>query len=346
MPPPPPRGRASGSTTTSRLRWRCGDVACCPTEFADLEPFAETWCLADRAGAPGASVARARCPRCSAFYDAITPRAEDAIDAPRAVPARRAARGRTTNLLHLVYSMIQVSFPVECWRQPTWSRHRLGHLRLRRRTRAVSAPPPQAVVLRAARWLDVVAGEVRAPASIVVDGNRIVGGRSRRRRRAAPGDRPRRRHAPARPHGHGAQPPHRRTRDADRAAAADARGAGRPRVPDAARDRERREDAARRVHDRAEPRPHGQDRRLPARRRARARSTRAGTRAAHHPGRPRRHAVRRTPRPDGVPADGARDHAAERRGGHRQRRRPGPRVRAVPDSATAPRSSRCRPRAA
>jgi adenine deaminase len=30
------------------------------------------------------------------------------------------------------------------------------------------------IVLRAARWVDVVAGEVRSPATIVVEGNRIV----------------------------------------------------------------------------------------------------------------------------------------------------------------------------
>ncbi len=34
--------------------------------------------------------------------------------------------------------------------------------------------PDEMIVLRAARWLDVVAGEVRSPAAIVVDGNRIV----------------------------------------------------------------------------------------------------------------------------------------------------------------------------
>ncbi len=51
------------------------------------------------------------------FYDAITPRAEEAIsycdkfsldDMPDDV----------LNLMHLLYSMIMVSFPVECWKQP------------------------------------------------------------------------------------------------------------------------------------------------------------------------------------------------------------------------------------
>jgi hypothetical protein len=52
-----------------------------------------------------------------AFYDAITPRAEEAIsycdkfsldDMPEDV----------LNLMGLLYSMIMVSFPVECWKQP------------------------------------------------------------------------------------------------------------------------------------------------------------------------------------------------------------------------------------
>ena len=41
-------------------------------------------------------------------------------------------------------------------------------------TGAPSEAPPSATVLRAARWVDVVAGEVRSPASVVVEGNRIT----------------------------------------------------------------------------------------------------------------------------------------------------------------------------
>jgi hypothetical protein len=51
------------------------------------------------------------------FYDAIAPRAEEVIAYLDAVPLD-ALSAEQTNLLHLVYSMIQVSFPVECWRQP------------------------------------------------------------------------------------------------------------------------------------------------------------------------------------------------------------------------------------
>ena len=86
-----------------------------PEEFADLEPFNE-WCLgaeADRyAKRLGSTMVDMQ-----AFYDAITPRAEEAIaycdkfsldDMPEDV----------LNLMHLIYSMITVSFPVECWKQP------------------------------------------------------------------------------------------------------------------------------------------------------------------------------------------------------------------------------------
>ena len=86
-----------------------------PPEFADLEQFND-WCLgaeADRyAKRLGSSMVQLQ-----AFYDAITPRAEEAIaycdkfaldDMPEDV----------LNLMHLIYSMITVSFPVECWKQP------------------------------------------------------------------------------------------------------------------------------------------------------------------------------------------------------------------------------------
>ncbi|OLO99473.1 hypothetical protein BVU76_25550 [Mycolicibacterium porcinum] len=86
-----------------------------PAEFADLESFSD-WCLpsepqryAKRLGSTMTEM--------QAFYDAITPRAEEAIsycdkfsldDLPEDV----------LNLMHLLYSMVTVSFPVECWKQP------------------------------------------------------------------------------------------------------------------------------------------------------------------------------------------------------------------------------------
>ena len=86
-----------------------------PTEFADLEEYSD-WCLgteaeryAKRLDTPMQEI--------QAFYDAITARAEEAIafcdkfsldDMPEDV----------LNLMRLLYSMIQASFPVECWKQP------------------------------------------------------------------------------------------------------------------------------------------------------------------------------------------------------------------------------------
>ncbi|WP_445169688.1 hypothetical protein ACTXG7_10440 [Mycolicibacterium sp. Dal123E01] len=86
-----------------------------PEEFADLEEFAD-WCLpseAERYTKRLTSTMTAM----QAFYDAVTPRAEEAIaycdkfsldDLPDDV----------LHLMHLLYSMIIVSFPVECWKQP------------------------------------------------------------------------------------------------------------------------------------------------------------------------------------------------------------------------------------
>jgi hypothetical protein len=87
-----------------------------PTEFADLEPFAADWCLATererfdkRLATPMGEI--------QAFYDAITPRAEAAIAHCDRFPLD-AMPAEVLNLMHLLYSMITVSFPVECWGQP------------------------------------------------------------------------------------------------------------------------------------------------------------------------------------------------------------------------------------
>lgn len=86
-----------------------------PTEFADLEQFSQ-WCLGSEperyAKRLGSDMTQMQ-----AFYDAITARAEEAIsycdkfaldDMPEDV----------LNLMHLLYSMVTVSFSVECWKQP------------------------------------------------------------------------------------------------------------------------------------------------------------------------------------------------------------------------------------
>lgn len=86
-----------------------------PAEFADLEQFSD-WCLSNEPQRYAKRLASTMT-EMQAFYDAITPRAEEAInfcdkfsldDMPEDV----------LNLMHLLYSMITVSFPVECWKQP------------------------------------------------------------------------------------------------------------------------------------------------------------------------------------------------------------------------------------
>jgi hypothetical protein len=90
-------------------------MALLPEEFADLEQYAD-WCLPDEAQRYAKRLTSTMTDM-QAFYDAITPRAEEAIsycdkftldDLPEDV----------LNLMHLLYSMIIVSFPVECWKQP------------------------------------------------------------------------------------------------------------------------------------------------------------------------------------------------------------------------------------
>jgi hypothetical protein len=87
-----------------------------PKEFVDLEPFADDWCLPSEHERLDKRYASSMADM-QAFYDAITPRAEAAMtyldqytldDLPP----------EALNLMHLLYSMIMVSFPVECWHQP------------------------------------------------------------------------------------------------------------------------------------------------------------------------------------------------------------------------------------
>ena len=52
-----------------------------------------------------------------AFYDAITPRADEAMTYCDTFPLDELPAD-ATNLLHMLYSMVAVSFPVECWGQP------------------------------------------------------------------------------------------------------------------------------------------------------------------------------------------------------------------------------------
>jgi hypothetical protein len=87
-----------------------------PAEFADLEAFAPTWSLASESERYAQRLASTM-EEMQAFYDATFPRAQDAMAyldrfGLDALPAD------ATNLLRLLYSLIVVSFAVECWKQP------------------------------------------------------------------------------------------------------------------------------------------------------------------------------------------------------------------------------------
>ncbi|ABW12710.1 conserved hypothetical protein [Parafrankia sp. EAN1pec] len=87
-----------------------------PGEFADLEPYATVWCLATEAERYGRRLAGSMS-EMQEFYDAITPRAEAAIAYCDRFPLDEMPE-TALNLLHLLYSMISVSFAVEAWKQP------------------------------------------------------------------------------------------------------------------------------------------------------------------------------------------------------------------------------------
>jgi hypothetical protein len=87
-----------------------------PTEFSDLEPFAATWCLATEHERFAQRLDRSM-DEMQAFYDAVTPRAEEAIAYCDKFPLDDMPED-AQNLLHLLYSMVMVSFPVERWGQP------------------------------------------------------------------------------------------------------------------------------------------------------------------------------------------------------------------------------------
>ena len=87
-----------------------------PAEFAELEPFAATWCLATEPERYGQRLA-STVDEMQAFYDAIVPRADEIMVHLDQFPLDSLPED-ALNVLYLLYSMIEVSFPVEVWRQP------------------------------------------------------------------------------------------------------------------------------------------------------------------------------------------------------------------------------------
>ena len=79
-----------------------------PEEFADLEPFAEKWCLASEPERYATRLATSM-PELQTFYDAVQARAAAAIDYCDRFPLDEMPE-TAVNLMHLLYSFIVVSF--------------------------------------------------------------------------------------------------------------------------------------------------------------------------------------------------------------------------------------------
>ncbi len=86
-----------------------------PPAFADLEPFAD-WSLATERERYAKRLASTM-DELQAFYDAAFPRLEEMTAHLDAFPLD-ALPEDATRLLWLCYSLVNVSFPVEVWRQP------------------------------------------------------------------------------------------------------------------------------------------------------------------------------------------------------------------------------------
>jgi len=91
-----------------------------PKEFSELEPFAATWCLPTERQRFAQRMASSM-DEIQAFYDAFFPRAEEAIAYCDKFPLDDMPED-VLNLMHLLFSMIMVSFPVECWKNPPKTR--------------------------------------------------------------------------------------------------------------------------------------------------------------------------------------------------------------------------------
>src|SRR3954447_12860038 len=86
-----------------------------PAEFADLQPYAD-WSLATERERYAKRLASTM-DEMQAFYDAVFPRLEDAL-AYLDQFEYPALPDEAKDLLNLMYSLVNASFPVEVWRQP------------------------------------------------------------------------------------------------------------------------------------------------------------------------------------------------------------------------------------
>jgi hypothetical protein len=87
-----------------------------PSEFDDLEPFVDRWCLATERERYARRLASS-IEEMKAFYDAMFPRVHTALEHCERFPLDDMPED-ATRLLRLVHSFVMVSFPVEVWGQP------------------------------------------------------------------------------------------------------------------------------------------------------------------------------------------------------------------------------------
>src|SRR3990172_9069876 len=87
-----------------------------PPQFVDLESYAATWCLATEAER-WAQRLRSPMDELQTFYDAVFPRAEEAIAYCDKFPLDEIPED-AERLLQLVHSLLIVSFAMGGWRQP------------------------------------------------------------------------------------------------------------------------------------------------------------------------------------------------------------------------------------
>ena len=86
-----------------------------PQAFSDLQPFVADWALPTRAQRYEARLSKPF-DELVAFYDAVAPRAEEAIAYLNGLDIDDLTDDATT-LLHLLYSMILVSYAVNVFKQ-------------------------------------------------------------------------------------------------------------------------------------------------------------------------------------------------------------------------------------
>ena len=86
-----------------------------PEEFSDLEPFAETWCL-DSEPERWELRQSSSLEEMQAFYDAVFPRAEEAMEYCDRFPLHNMPT-QALHLFQMLLSLALVSYAVEVWGQ-------------------------------------------------------------------------------------------------------------------------------------------------------------------------------------------------------------------------------------